>query len=118
MKRLTHDEKAHELNKELINLMMEKFGVTYDDIISHLDENKRWLIDGKDWYLYYSFTSNEANEFRKKGVELIRKKLRLTKKAAEKEMAWWYLFTGLTISDDTIDKPYPIIGALDKDNQK
>lgn len=118
MKRFTHDEKVHELNKELINLMLEKFGVTYDDIISHLDEDKRWLIDGKDWYLYYSFTSDEANEFRKKGVELIRKKLHLTKKAAEKEMAWWYLFTGLTISDDSTDKPYPIIGALDKDNQK
>ena len=37
-----------------------------------------------------------------------------TKKEAEKEMAWWYLFTGLTISDDSVDKPYPIIGDLYK----
>ena len=111
---MTREQKAYEVNKELINLMMEKFGVTYDDIISHLDENKRWIIDGKDWYLYYSFTMDEATEFRKKGVDLIRKRLRITKKEAEKEMSWWYLFTGLTISDDSIDKPYPIIGDLYK----
>ena len=111
---MTREQKAHEVNKELINLMMGKFGITYDDIISNLDENKRWIIDGKDWYLYYSFTSDEATEFRKKGVDLIRKRLRITKKEAEKEMAWWYLFTGLTISDDSVDKPYPIIGDLYK----
>ena len=112
--RMTREEKAHSVNIEFINLMMEKFNITYDDIISHLDEDKRWLIDGKDWYLYYSFTSDEANEFRKKGIDLIRKKLRISKKEAEKEMAWWYLFTGLTISDDTPDKPYPIISPLYK----
>lgn len=111
-KRLTREEKAHQINIDLINLMMEKFGITYDDIMSHLDDKKRWKIDGKDWYQYYSFTKAEADEFRKKGVDLIRKKLNITKKSAEKEMAWWYLFTGLTISDDSINEPYPIIGKV------
>ena len=115
---MTRDQKAHEVNKELINLMMEKFGVTYDDIISHLDENKRWIIDGKDWYLHYTFTSEEADEFRKKGVDLIRKRLRCSKKEANSEMSWWYLFTGLTISDDTPENPYPIIAPLYNKDKK
>ena len=47
---------------------MEKYNITYDDIISHIDENKRWIIDGKNWFQYYTFTKAEADEFRKKAV--------------------------------------------------
>jgi hypothetical protein len=78
-------------------MMMEKFNITYDDIISHVDEDKRWVIDGKDWYQYYTFTEDEEAEFRKKAIDLIRKRLRCSKGYAEDQFAWWNLNIGLSV---------------------
>ena len=111
---MNKQEKIHQLNVDLINLMMEKYSITYNDIISNLDENKQWLIDGKNWFQYYTFTQAEADEFRKKAVDLIKKSLRCAKSEAEREFSWWFLDIGLAISDDTQDKPYEIIGRLNK----
>ena len=94
------DEKISKLNQDLINLMMERFNITYDDIISHLDENKRWLIDGKDWFSYYQFSKEEAEDFRKKAVDLIKKTLRCSKAAAQREFSWWNLSIGLSVKPD------------------
>lgn len=96
---MNRQDKIHALNVELINMMLEKHGITYDTIIANRDENKRWVIDGKDWYSYYTMTKSEYEEFRKKAVALIAKKLKLNKKAAEEEFSWWFLHIGLNIEE-------------------
>ena len=96
---MNRQDKIHALNVELINMMLEKHGITYDTIIANRDENKRWVIDGKDWYSYYTMTKSEYEEFRKKAVALIAKKLKLNKKVAEKEFSWWFLQIGLNIEE-------------------
>ena len=97
---MTYDDKIKNLNMELINMMMEKYNLTYDDILSHVDENKRWIIDGKDWFQYYTFTEEEADEFREKAIELIKKRLRCSKANAKNEFSWWNLMYGLSVVRD------------------
>ena len=96
---MNKESKIDALNIELINMMLEKHGITYDTVVANLDENKRWLIDGKDWYSYYKLTRTEYEEFRKKAVALIMKKLKYSKKGAEKEFSWWYLYIGLSVEE-------------------
>ena len=96
---MDRQDKIHALNVELINMMLEKHGITYDTIIANRDENKRWIIDGKDWYSHYTMTKSEYEEFRKKAVALIAKKLKLNKKVAEEEFSWWFLHIGLNIEE-------------------
>lgn len=89
-------EKIKLLNAELINKMMEKFGITYDDIISNLDENNRWIIDEKDWYDYYTFENGEYEEFKDWAIKEIKRIFKTNKKKAESEFSWWYLNFGLS----------------------
>ena len=96
---MNRQDKIHSVNVELINMMLEKHGITYDTIIANCDENKRWLIDGKDWYYHYTMTKSEYDEFRKKAIALIAKKLKLNKKVAEEEFSWWFLNIGLVIEE-------------------
>ena len=92
-------DKIERLNKDLINLMMKKYGITYDEIESHLDEKKQWLIDGKNWFEYYTFTKEEEQNFRKEAIDMIAKRLKMSKKTAAQEFGWWYLFIGLSLKD-------------------
>lgn len=94
---MNRENKLTKLNEDLINLMMEKYNITYNDIKSNLDENGRWLIDGEDWFRYYTFTPEEYEEFRKKSIGLIRKTMRWSKSTSEKEFAWWNLAIGLSV---------------------
>ena len=94
---MKRSEKVHDINVKLVNLMMSKYGITYDDIISHLDESKQWLIDGKNWSDYYTLTNDEFINFKKEAIEIIRKGLRCSKDYAGKEFSWFYLYTGLSV---------------------
>ena len=92
-------DKLHKLNGELIDLMMKKYGITFADIEKNLDKDGRWLIDGKDWFMHYTLTKDEEDAFRKEAISLIAKRLKLSKKAAEQEFSWWYLYIGLSVED-------------------
>lgn len=49
------------ITKTLINKMLEKHGVTVEDI-ERLEDYK---IDGKDWFTYYTWTQKESDEYRR-----------------------------------------------------
>ena len=49
-----------------------------------------------EWYMKYKTSRDSEKTFMSEGSELIRKKLGLTKKLAEKEMSWFVLQWGLT----------------------
>jgi hypothetical protein len=68
-------KKQEEVFIELVNLQLQPFGKTYKDVKGD-----------PEWYMKFK-TSRE---------EIIRKKLRLSKRIAEQEMSWFVLQWGLT----------------------
>ena len=80
----TKRETTQKLFRELINLQLEPHGKTYEDV-----QNEH------DWYMNYRTTREEESKFMAKGVEMIRKRLRLSKTMAEREMSWFILQWGL-----------------------
>jgi len=78
-------EKQREVFIELVNKQLEPFDVTYKEVSSD-----------PDWYMRYRVTADQEQAFIEWGVELIRKKLRMTKKMARMEMSWFILQWGLT----------------------
>ena len=70
---------------ELVNLQLKPHGKTYKDVKGN-----------PEWYMKYKTSRDSEKTFMAEGVEIIRKKLGLTKKLAEKEMSWFILQWGLT----------------------
>ena len=89
-KRLTREQKREKAVVDLINQMFIIAGhnVTYDDIL------------GKDkWFMEYSMTVEQGEEFRKWGEKYLRENLKVNKKQAESEMMWFNVQWGLTYSN-------------------
>lgn len=77
--------KQREVFIELVNLQLKPHGKTYEDVAGD-----------PEWYMKHKTSRDSEKTFISKGVEIIRKKLNLTKKLAEKEMSWFILQWGLT----------------------
>lgn len=88
----TKRDKTKEVFVELVNLQLAPHGKTYEDVVGD-----------PEWYMRYNTTREDEKAFMEAGVEILRKKLRMTKKTAEQEMSWfilqWGLTTNQTISD-------------------
>lgn len=88
----TKRDKTKEVFVELVNLQLAPHGKTYEDVVGD-----------PEWYMRYNTTREDEKTFMEAGVEILRKKLRMTKKTAEQEMSWfilqWGLTTNQTISD-------------------
>lgn len=97
---MNQKEKLEYIEEALINKMMEKHNLTLEDIKSNLDEDKRWVIDGQDWFVYYTMTKEEYEVFRKWAINEIKKTFRMTKRRAEDEFGWWFLNIGLRVADE------------------
>lgn len=76
---------------DLINKMFEIAGheVTYEDIINRKDA----------WYTDWTMTVEQNEQWKKWGVEYLRKALRLRKDRAERQMGWFSMNYGLKFSD-------------------
>lgn len=70
---------------ELVNLQLKPHGKSYEDVKGD-----------PEWYMKYKTTRESEKTFTTEGVSIIRNKLGLTKKLAEKEMSWFILQWGLT----------------------
>lgn len=83
--------KDQTIAKDLINKMFELAGhsVVYEDVVGRQD----------NWFQQYTMTQEQNSEWRKWGVEYLRKKKRYTKKWAEREMAMLDLYCGLKIAE-------------------
>ena len=77
--------KQREVFIELVNLQLEPHGKSYEDVKGD-----------PEWYMKYKTTRDSEKTFMSEGVSIIRNKLGLTKKLAEKEMSWFILQWGLT----------------------
>ena len=90
-KRLTREQKREQAVVDLINQMFIIAGhqVTYDDIKDRKD----------NWFQQWEMTVEQADEWKKWGVEYLRKNLKINKASAEKEMLWVNLMWGLKYSN-------------------
>ena len=70
---------------ELVDLQLKPNGKSYTDVKGD-----------PEWYMKFKTTRKSEKAFIAEGAEIIRKKLGLTKKLAEKEMSWFILQWGLT----------------------
>lgn len=78
---------TREVFVELVNLQLVPHGKTYDDVVGD-----------PEWYMKYKTTRDDEINFQKAGIEILRKKLKMSKKLAEQEMSWFILQWGLTTS--------------------
>lgn len=94
-KRLSKEEKKEQTLKELIDKMFEIAGhpVTFNDVVGRKDE----------WYLEWSMSEPEYEEWQKWGAELLRKKFKLGKLYAEREMAMIGLMWGLKFKKSVVE---------------
>lgn len=89
IKRQTKEEKRDQLIIELIDSMFQIAGhpVTYEDIKDRKD----------NWFQQWTITESQYDQWKVQGETQIKKSLRVTSKAAKKEMAWVGLMWGLAI---------------------
>ena len=87
---MSRKTKLEKVVEHLVNKQFEFAGseLTFDDVLGV-----------ENWYMQTSITCEQSNEFRLYAIDYIRKQLRLRKLAAEKEVGWFCLGYGLTISD-------------------
>lgn len=104
-----------EIIEACINKQLEHHGVTYDDVkkggrystmVDCVIKEKKYLwglftryyMEERKvpWYWYFTFESEqEFNEWKEFCINLFRKELKMSKKGAEKEFAWFNLNYGL-----------------------
>jgi hypothetical protein len=90
-KRLSREQKQEQAAIDLINQMFTIAGheITYDDIKGRQD----------NWFQEWTMTVTQSEQWKKWGVEYLRKKFRISKAAAEHQMAWVNLQWGLKYND-------------------
>ena len=90
-KRLSREEKREKALIDIINQMFVIAGhdVTFDDIKDRKD----------DWFTDWTMTTAQAEEWKKWGVDYLRKELKMNKGLAEREMMWVNVQWGLRYSD-------------------
>ena len=81
-------DKTREVFLELVNLQLAPYDKTYEDV-----------KNDPEWYMKYRTTREQEKNFQEEGVEILRNKLRMSKKTAQQEMSWFILQWGLTTSE-------------------
>lgn len=82
----------------MLNKMLEKYGVDVQYILEHQ------YIDGKLWCTYYTFTKEEAEEYKIWAMKFLKENRKNWNKAKiEKEFSWFNLMWGLRV-DESINK--------------
>jgi hypothetical protein len=90
-KRLSREQKREQAVIDLINQMFVIAGheVTFDDVKDRKDA----------WYMEWTMTVQQNEEWKQWGVNYLRKNLKVNKALAEKEMMWVSLQWGLKFSN-------------------
>jgi len=91
VKRLTTQKKREIFVEDVINKMFEIAGhpITFNDIKDRKD----------DWYTQWTMSVEQNDEWKKWGIEEMKKRFRYNKKWAEREMAMISLMWGLKFNN-------------------
>jgi hypothetical protein len=84
-------DKQVEVFLELVNKQLEPHGKCFEDVKTD-----------PEWYMHYKTTHEQEDSFIKWGIELLRDKLKMSKKMAENEMSWFILQWGLTTNQEQL----------------
>ena len=102
MKRLTRQQREEQLIEELIDKMLEPYGVTKQWIMDNSDKeystNGKVIsmkINGVEWYQYYTRTETQETKWINWAVSRVRKELRFSKAYATRYVAMLNLNYGL-----------------------
>lgn len=92
MKKLRFSVQKREIVTALINKMLEKHGVTMDDLIL-----KGEVIDGENWYNHYTWSKEEEEAWIKWSKDFLKNNVspKLSKKQVNEEIAMFHLNFGL-----------------------
>ena len=78
-------DKTREVFLELVNLQLAPHNKTYEDV-----------KNDPEWYMKFRTNREQEKKFQKEGISILRNKLDMTQKMAEREMSWFILQWGLT----------------------
>lgn len=112
---LTKEELHYKVVRICVNKQLEPYGINYDDVkkggsyeffetetyikqpyLFGLIKWKKKVVIIQPWYWYVTFESEQQfNEWKEFCINLFRKELKMTKKAAETEFGWFNLNYGL-----------------------
>lgn len=100
------EEKTKEVITHLINKMFEfaNLEVTYDDIVYRKD----------NWTNEWSMNEEQYNQWISYGEKYLQKKLKMTKKRSESQMAMLGLNFGLTIDNTNFERANKILNILEE----
>lgn len=82
-------KKKEEIHVTLINKMLEKYDVDINYVIANP------VIEGIDWYRYYTWTSEEEVAFKIWAISKIKKYFKRSEIFAKKEISMFLLNYGL-----------------------
>lgn len=88
------EEKTKKLAKKILDKMLEKYNIDTD----YVGQNQE--IDGVKWFEYYTFTTEEFEQWKDWAIKEIRKTMRWSKKRSESEFGYLNLMFGLKIEDN------------------
>lgn len=91
---MNYSQKQEIVAKYLLNKMLKKYNVDVDYILEHQQ------IDGKDWYMHYTWTEAEQTKFLEEGVEYVKKTLRVPTQRAKSIMGMFLLQWGFKIDNN------------------
>lgn len=81
-------DKQRQVFIKLVNKQLAPHGKIYEDVVAD-----------PEWYMRYKTTAKAEREFIKWGIDLIKKDLKLSVVASEREMNWFILQWGLTTNN-------------------
>jgi hypothetical protein len=87
-------KKRDNLIDELVDKMLEKHGVNYEFVLANP------FIEGESWFTHYTFTQEEAQEFKIWAIKRIKDTLKCSKIKAEREFDWFNLAVGLKVEQN------------------
>lgn len=99
MKKLNYYKDSAKIVEILINKELEKYSVTVDDI-----KRDGCIINGKDWYQYYTFDSEEEFlSWKNFCIEFLTTRVspKRSRECAEEEFMWINLQYGLKYNYNT-----------------
>ncbi len=82
--------KKEDIVEKIINKQFE---------IAGLDVSYKDILNVKGWYLKYTCSTEQSKKWEEWVAKLLEKKMKFTKKTAQREASWFNLMYGLKIKD-------------------
>lgn len=98
-KKMKKERNDEVIIRTILNKMLEPHGIDLDYIMSlPQDEHGRQMIEGAEWFRYYTMTQEQHDEWKKWTLEYLKTTF-IPKNRHAREFVWFDLMYGLKIQD-------------------